>query len=69
MSSRFVGKEQLVYLYDLPKHIATSVKIAEIIKKACGIEIKEKVQFRDNKPHPLTGVPSPYQWGIVKVEP
>jgi RNA recognition motif-containing protein len=59
--------KQLIYLYDLPK-VATSVKLADIIKKKCGYDLPEPVQFRDGKPHPVTGVISPFQLGIIKVD-
>lgn len=38
-----IDNKPLIYLYDLPKTIVTSVKIAEIIKKACGYELAEPV--------------------------
>ena len=31
------------YLYDLPKDIVTSVKINEVIKTKCSIELQEPV--------------------------
>jgi hypothetical protein len=61
--------KQLIYLYDLPKNLATSVKIAEILEKKAGYKLAEPVQFRDCKPHAVTGLPSPYCLGIIKVEP
>jgi hypothetical protein len=35
--------KQILYLYDLPKGIVTSVKINEIIKNRCGYELNEPV--------------------------
>lgn len=62
-------EKSLIYLYDLPKNNVTSVKIAEIIKRLSGYEIQEPVQFRECKPHPTTGLASPFTLGIIKVEP
>jgi len=56
-------------LYDLPSTLATSVKISSIIKDKTGYELSEPVQFKDCKPNPLTGVPSPFKLGIIKVDP
>jgi hypothetical protein len=30
---------QVIYLYDLPKSIATSIRVNQIIKERCGLEI------------------------------
>lgn len=60
--------KQLVYLYDLPKNLATSVKIASIIKAKSGYDLPEPVQFRECKPHPVTGLASPFALGIVKID-
>ena len=70
MASVFAAPDnkQLIYLYDLPKNIVTSVKIAKIIKDACGYDLQEPVQFRESRPNPLTGVSSPFQFGIIKVD-
>ena len=59
----------LIYLYDLPKGLVTSVKIASIIKQKCGYELTEPVQLREARPHPLTGLASPFMTGIIKVDP
>ncbi len=56
-----------VYLYELPKSITTSVRIAEIIKKQTGYDLQEPVQFRDCRPLP-NGLESPFQMGIIKIE-
>jgi hypothetical protein len=61
--------KQLIYLYDLPKNLAGSVMIHSIIKAKTGYELPEPVQFRECKPHPLTGLPSPFALGIIKVDP
>jgi hypothetical protein len=37
------ANKQILYLYDLPKSIVTSVKINEIIKNRCGYELQEPV--------------------------
>ena len=58
----------LIYLYDLPKSIATSIKINQIIKDKCGVELQEPVQFKDPRPHALTGIQSPFCIGIIKVD-
>lgn len=59
----------LIYLYDLPKSIVTSVKITEIIRKACnGYELTEPVQFKDARISATTGLLSPLINGIIKVE-
>lgn len=61
--------KQLIYLYDLPKNLATSVRIGTIIKEKTGYELNEPVQFRDCKPNPTTGIESPFKLGIIKVDP
>jgi hypothetical protein len=38
-----IENKSLIYLYDMPSHIATSVKIAEILKKACEYDLAEPV--------------------------
>jgi hypothetical protein len=38
-----IENKTIIYLYDMPKHIATSVKIAEILKKACQYDLTEPV--------------------------
>lgn len=63
-----IENKQVFYLYDLPKEIVTSVKIHSIIKERCGVEFNEPVQFKDCRPHPTTGLPSPFQIGIIKVD-
>jgi hypothetical protein len=60
---------QVIYLYDLPKSIATSIRVNQIIKERCGLEIQEPVQFRECRPHAATGLASPYCIGIIKVDP
>lgn len=60
-------KQQLLYLYDLPKDRVTSVQIAKIIREKAGYELQEPVQFRDNRPLP-NGLPSDFQYGICKVD-
>ena len=60
---------QVIYMYDLPQSIATSIRINQIIKERCGLEIQEPVQFRECRPHAATGLPSPYCIGIIKVDP
>ena len=62
-------KSNLIYLYDLPKDLVTSVKIAKVIKDQSEYDLQEPVQFRDCKPHPVSGLPSPFQYGIIKVDP
>lgn len=60
-------EKEPIYLYDLPKHIVTSVKIAEIIRNSCKYELKEPVQFK--KPRiSITGHFSPLINGIITVE-
>jgi hypothetical protein len=60
--------KDLIYLYDLPKNLATSVKIASIIKDKADYDLPEPVQFKEVKPNPLTGVPSPFSMGMIKVD-
>ena len=60
--------KQYIYLYDLPKDLVTSVKISKVIKDLANYDLQEPVQFRDCKPHPTTGLPSPFCYGIIKVE-
>jgi len=60
--------KQYVYLYDLPKDLVTSVKISKVIKDLANYDLQEPVQFRDCKPHPTTGLPSPFCYGIIKVD-
>ena len=58
-----------IYLYDMPKSIVTSVKIAEIIKKACGdYDLTDPVQFKEPRISPTSGLPSPLSAGIIKVD-
>jgi hypothetical protein len=57
------------YLYDLPKEIVTSVKINSILKERCQVDLQDPVQFRECRPHPLTGLPSPFQVGVIKIDP
>jgi hypothetical protein len=59
---------QIFYLYDLPKEIVTSIKINTILKEKCGVELTEPVQFRDGRANPTTGLPSPFQIGIIKFD-
>ena len=40
-------KQQLIYLYDLPKTLVDSVKISKIIKDLTGYELQEPAHFRD----------------------
>lgn len=61
------AKQQLLYLYDLPKDRATSVQVAKIIRERSGYDLQEPVQFRDNRPLP-NGLPSDFQYGICKVD-
>jgi hypothetical protein len=58
----------LIYLYDLPKSIVTSVKITEIIRNAAKYELTEPVQFRDARISIITGLLSPLINGIIKVD-
>jgi hypothetical protein len=60
--------KNLIYLYDMPKGLVTSVKIHKIIKDLTGYDMQEPVQFRECKPHFLTGMQSPYWNGIIKVD-
>lgn len=65
----YQSDKELIYLYDLPKNLATSVKIASIIRDKCeGYELPEPVQFKDCKPNPVTGVASPFMMGMIKVD-
>jgi len=57
-----------IYLYDMPKSIVTSVKIAEIIKRESGYDLTEPVQFKDPRISPTSGLPSPLIAGIIKVD-
>jgi len=59
----------LLYLYDLPKNLVTSVKIASIIKQKCGYELTEPAQFRDKKPSLINGQSPSYMTGIIKIDP
>jgi len=61
-------EKPFIYLYDMPKSIVTSVKIAEIIKKESGYELTEPVQFKDPRVSPFSGLPSPLIAGIIKVD-
>ena len=69
MASIVDTSRQIIYLYDLPKSIVTSIKINQIIKERCGIELQEPVQFKECRPHPVSGLPSPFTIGIIKVDP
>ena len=59
---------QVIYLYDLPKHLVTSVRIAQIIKEKSGYELQEPVQFREARANFFTGLPSPFMIGFIKVD-
>ena len=59
---------ELIYLYDLPKDLVTSVRIATIIKAKTGYDLTEPVQFRECRSHPTNFLPSPYTYGIIKVD-
>lgn len=59
----------IIYLYNLPKAHATSVKIAEIMKKVADYDLKDPVQFKDYRPNVNTGLPSPFVKGIIKIDP
>jgi hypothetical protein len=59
----------LLYLYDLPKNLVTSVKIASIIKQKCGYELTEPAQFRDKKPSLINEQSPLYMTGIIKIDP
>jgi hypothetical protein len=63
-----VESKPLIYLYDLPKSIVTSVKITEIIRNAAKYELTEPVQFRDARISIITGLLSPLINGIIKVD-
>ena len=58
----------ILYLYDLPMSIVTSVKISDIIEKRCGYKLLEPAVFKESRPHPVTGLPSPFVKGLVKIE-
>ena len=60
--------KQVIYMYDLPQHIVTSVKIHSIVKEKCGVEFSEAVQFRDYQPNAMTGLPSPFKKALIKVD-
>ena len=60
-------KQQLLYLYDLPKDRVTSVQVAKVIRERTGYDLQEPVQFRDNRPLP-NGLPSDFQYGICKID-
>jgi len=60
-------KQQLLYLYDLPKDRVTSVQVSKIIREKSGYDLQEPVQFRDNRPLP-NGLPSDFQYGICRVD-
>lgn len=59
--------KQLLYIYDLPKSLATSVTIAKAIKDQSGYELQEPVQFKECRPLP-NGLESPFQYGIIKID-
>jgi hypothetical protein len=64
-----IESKPLIYLYDLPKSLVTSVRINDIIKKACsGYELSEPVQFKEQRISTTTGLPSPLLNGIIKVD-
>ena len=64
-----IESKPLIYLYDLPKSLVTSVRVNDIIKKACnGYELSEPVQFKEPRISTATGLPSPLVNGIIKVD-
>ncbi len=58
----------MIYLYDLPKVIVSSFKIAAIIKEKSGYDFHDFVQFSEYKPNSVTGMRSPFSLGIIKVD-
>ena len=64
-----IESKSLIHLYDMPSHIATSVKIAEILKKACDYDLTEPIQFRAPRISVSNGLPSPLISGVMKVDP
>jgi hypothetical protein len=69
MESKMIESKSLIHLYDMPSHIATSVKIAEILKKACDYDLTEPIQFRAPRISVSNGLPSPLISGVMKVDP
>lgn len=61
-------QKPLIFLYDMPKSITTSVQIANVIRKATGYELLEPVQFKEARVSPISGLPSPLVAGIIKVD-
>ncbi len=61
-------QKSLIFLYDMPKSIATSVKIADVLRKKSGYELTEPVQFKEPRISPISGLPSPLVAGIIKVD-
>ena len=61
-------KHPYIYLYDMPVHIATSVKIAEILKKACDYDLTDPAQFKTPRISSSNGLLSPLVSGIIKVD-
>ena len=59
---------QLIYLYDLPRGIVTSVKISQVVKDLANYDLQEPVTFREYKPNPITGIRPLTCYGIIKVE-
>lgn len=62
------NSRQVIYLYDLPKNLATSVKIAEVVSSKANYDLTEEVKFRECRPNKLTGLPSPFCIGIIKID-
>jgi len=68
MSQFIAEKKNIIYFYDLPKELVTSVKLAQLLKDLAGYELREPAQFRDCKPHPITGVQLPFTNVMIRVE-
>ena len=63
-----IDSKPIIFLYDMPRHIVTSVKIAEIVKKAADYDLTEPVQFRPPRYSAQNGLISPLVSGLMKVD-
>ena len=67
MTSNLLEIKQTLYFYDLPKAFVTSVKLRDIIKAKTGYLLTEVVNLTPCKPNYLTGIESPFMFGVTKI--
>ena len=56
-----------IFVYDIPKHLASSVLLTNIVKEKTGYELTEPVQFKSQRTYGSTSSSSPCVYGVIKV--